>query len=96
VEDVTVNITDLAPAVILNITEAQEDLLLQILDAGVRKQMKQEWVDPYLYIGKAVKGALTTDAVWKIFKIRVNLDGTVVVTRAVLVKWSDRLTVIYN
>lgn len=94
-EDVTINIVDLTEQVDLDIVDLSEEVVLEIIDAGVRKQMRQEYVAPHLYIGKAAKGEPESDPVWKIFKLLLNVDGSVVVTSAVLVKWTERLTVIY-
>lgn len=57
---------------------------------------KQDWVEPYNYIGKAPVGSLDSQSVWTIKRLTVAIDGTVITETALNVKWNDRLTAIYS
>ena len=57
---------------------------------------EQDYVAPYLYLGWAVVGALTSANVWTITRVEIALDGTTAELMATNVAWDDRLTVIYS
>lgn len=97
VDDVVVNIDELAEEVVVSIDEELEEIFILVTEPGDRMEIREDWVEPYSYIGKALSESEDTDPVWKIFRIEVAADGTVVaIEKANGVKWTDRLTEIYN
>jgi hypothetical protein len=57
---------------------------------------RHKWLSPYSYNGKAVAGSSESDAVWKIVRIEVAGDGSVVEIKTLNnVKWSEILTLIF-
>ena len=57
---------------------------------------RHKWLSPYSYNGKAAAGSLESDAVWKIVRIEIAGDGSVVEIKTLNnVKWSDVLTLIF-
>lgn len=50
----------------------------------------------YSYCGKASATALELDPVWTINRIEILEDGTVIVTTATNVNWTNRYTHIYS
>lgn len=59
-------------------------------------ERESDFQSPYQYCGYAPAGSLTSQAVWEIDRITVNLDGTVLVQSASNVAWDNRTTVIYT
>lgn len=59
-------------------------------------EKRHEWVSPYSYCGVAPNGTLDSASTWEIKRIEVLLDGSTDIKSASLVKWDDRLIVIYN
>jgi hypothetical protein len=59
-------------------------------------ERESDFQSPYQYCGYAPAGSLTSQAVWEIDRINVNLDGTVLVQSASNVAWDNRYTVIYT
>jgi hypothetical protein len=59
-------------------------------------ERESDFQSPYQYCGYAPAGSLTSQAVWEIERITVNLDGTVLVQSASNVAWDNRYTVIYT
>lgn len=57
---------------------------------------RHDFVTNVSYCGYAEEGSLENESVWTISKIVVAVVGTTTTTRAVNVKWVDRLTVIYS
>lgn len=55
-----------------------------------------DYVDPYLYLGVASLGSITSANVWTITRVEVFLDGTTDSKSATNVAWDDRLTIIYS
>jgi hypothetical protein len=54
------------------------------------------WQDPYSYNGSAFIGSSESDAVWKIVRIEIAGDGSVVEIKTLNnVKWSDVLILIF-
>lgn len=84
-ETITVNITEVSTLVTIAVTE--------ILP---KKIMRQDCVDAFVYIGKAEHGTADDAPLWTIYRLLVNLNGTVTKTSAGAVKWTDRLTTIYS
>jgi len=65
------------------------------LDAPVYAR-RHAYASPYSYCGKAVDGALESEAVWTITRIELATDGTTTTTQAVDVAWDDRTTATYT
>lgn len=59
-------------------------------------ERESDFQSPYQYCGYAPAGSLTSQAVWEIDRITVNLDGTVLVQSASNVAWDNRTSVIYS
>lgn len=64
--------------------------------SSIFPQRESDFQTPYLYCAYAPAGSLTSQAVWEIERITVNLDGTVLVQSASNVAWDNRYTVIYT
>lgn len=63
---------------------------------GLKDKVRHKWLSPYSYNGKAAAGSLENDAVWKIVRIEIAGDGSVVEIKTLNnVKWSDVLTLIF-
>jgi hypothetical protein len=57
---------------------------------------KHDFVSNTSYCGYATIGSNENENVWRIAKIVVATDGSTTTTTATNVKWSERLTIIYN
>ena len=51
---------------------------------------------PYSYCGLGNVNNSQNDNVWKITRITVNSDGTIITETATNVAWSDRYSITYN
>lgn len=56
---------------------------------------RHDFVAPYSYCGTAPIGSSEAAAVWTIFRITCNDDGSVVIMTASSVNWTNRYTHIY-
>lgn len=56
---------------------------------------RHDFVAPYSYCGTAPVGSSEAAAVWTIFRITCNNDGSVVIMTASSVNWTNRYTHIY-
>lgn len=73
------------------------DLVITIDEPAQKKQVLFDYSEPdVVFIGKASLQANQDDDTWTVKKIEVNLDGTTTTSTATNIKWSDRLTAIYN
>jgi hypothetical protein len=50
----------------------------------------------YSYCGVAFTGSLTSDSVWSITRLDINLSGSVTLTSASNAIWDNRYTTIYS
>lgn len=94
-ETIVVNVTEVVETVKVSATEIVEEVFVQIAGTKITKEFRQEWVEPYDYIGKAEKESMETAAVWKVYRVKVNPDGSVEIKKAFPIKWSERLTETY-
>lgn len=58
--------------------------------------MLQDFQTPYSYCGIADVGSVENNNVWKITRIEVFMDGTILSKVATNVAWSDRYSITYN
>lgn len=56
---------------------------------------KHDYVEPYSYCGMTDRGNADGDALWTIHRIETHENGTITVTTATSVAWTDRLTATY-
>lgn len=62
----------------------------------MKDKVRHKWLSPYSYNGKAAAGSSESDAVWKIVRIEIAGDGSVVEIKTLNnVKWSDRLILVF-
>lgn len=78
-----------------NGTQAMKNLS-EIGGSGSSLEKEHDWVSPYSYCGTAPSGSLTSASTWEIKRIEILSDGSTDIKSASLVKWDDRLTVIYS
>lgn len=63
---------------------------------AITYEKRHKWINPYSYNGKAPLGSSESDAVWKIVRIEIAGDGSVVEIKTLNnVKWSDVLILIF-
>jgi hypothetical protein len=63
---------------------------------ALEKELRQDFVSPYSYCGKADAGASESSNVWLVTRIQILDDGTTTVTTANNVNWTNRYTHIYS
>ena len=78
-----------------NGTQAMKNLS-EIGGSGSSLEKEHDWASPYSYCGTAPSGSLTSASTWEIKRIEILSDGSTDIKSASLVKWDDRLTVIYS
>jgi hypothetical protein len=96
VERIVVDIIERADEIEANVVETLDSLFVELNDAGEKREFRQDWDDPHSYIGKAPLGSAEGAEVWRIFKILVNPNGSVVITKAYPARWTERLTETYT
>jgi hypothetical protein len=58
--------------------------------------VRHDYVEPYSYVGTATQSSLEGSNVWKITRIQNLTDANVLITTALNVSWSNRLTHTYS
>lgn len=86
------------PQIVEVVVPAPTQLVEVVVPANeLALEKRSDWVEPYNYLGKAIKGSLEGASVWTIKRVEVAVNGSVTqVLKAINVKWNDRLTEIYT
>ena len=101
-DKIIIEITEINDVVNLEIEETCDTVILVIEDIGTAGQdainyiRRHDYVTNVSYCGYAKRLSLEDAPVWHISKIVVATDGSTTTTTANNVKWSERLTIIYN
>lgn len=97
INDVQIIIDEITDTVQIIVIDGPEDLIQIIIkDGSDAREIREEWVDPVCYVGKAPAGSAEDEAVWNLYKITIAADGSTALLVAVNKKWTDRLTIIYT
>jgi hypothetical protein len=95
-EFISGNITEISEIITGNLREVVECISGNVTEGATIYTRRHKWLSPYSYNGKAAAGSLESDAVWKIVRIEIAGDGSVVEIKTLNnVKWSDVLTLIF-